>query len=82
VFSSVWLGTEPAPEKTGLWWCHADRAYPSLSEWSQAVRIKGPGAWKPSLQYGENGAMYVFFDGVRENYMFTLHCLEQSRPVL
>jgi hypothetical protein len=80
VYASVWLGAPPAPEQTGLWWCHADRAYPSLSQWSKPVPIKGPGPWKPSLQYGENGAMFVFFDGVRESYVFTLSCLEGPRP--
>jgi len=78
VFARVWLGAPPAPEHTGLWWCHADRAYPGLSRWSVPVRITGPGHWKPSVQYGENGSMFVFFDGVREQYAFTLSCVERQ----
>ena len=87
VFSRVWLGDAPAPANTGLWWCHAKTPSSNISDWSKPVRIMTAenrgwhaGPWKPSVQYGESGKMFVFFDGMYQPFTFTLGCLELEPP--
>jgi hypothetical protein len=96
VFARVWLGADPAPPETGLWWCRANMPQNSLSGWSEPVQImtaddKGwhSGPWKPSFQFESvagNRAL-VFFDGTyRTNdpgpfpFAFTLGCVEVFLP--
>jgi hypothetical protein len=85
VLSRVWLGAEPAPATTGLYWCHAPSPSPRISDWSTPLQIMGPedrgwhrGPWKPSFRYGDTDPtrLYVFFDGAYDGYQFTLGCLE------
>ncbi len=85
VFARVNVGKGELP-KTGLWWCHAKEPSPVISDWSEAVRIAGPGAWKPVLVY-DAGKMFVFHDntypntsGVGMPVHFTIDCLERERP--
>lgn len=47
------------------------------------------GPWKPSPTYGEDGRLFVFFDGMYGTadgsafpFAFTLGCLELDRPRL
>lgn len=88
VFARVNVSNADLP-KTGLWWCRAKEPSPKIAEWSEAVRLSGPGPWKPVLRYGEidSQKMFVFYDGVYPNTAggpipinFTLNCLEIDRP--
>jgi hypothetical protein len=98
VFSRIWLGGPPVPANTGLWWCHAKTPSAKIADWSKPVQIMTAedrgwhlGPWKPSLRYSETdpSKMFVFFDGLYMKkepgpfpYVFTLGCLEISRPTL
>jgi hypothetical protein len=75
--------------KIGLWWCKATLPSSKASGWSDAVRISGPGPWKPVLRYGETDSrkMFVFCDGAYPNNSgaglplnFTQDCIEIDRP--
>jgi len=75
--------------KTGLWWCRAKDPSPDMKDWTEPVRISGPGPWKPVLRYGETDLrrMFVFHDNQYPNttgfgipFHFTLDCLEIDRP--
>lgn len=89
VFARVNLGKTERPQ-TGLWWCRAKEPSPKISDWSEPVRLTGPGPWKPVLRYGERDRekMFVFHDGVYPNteanvkipFYFTIDCLEVNRP--
>lgn len=87
VFAQVNVANADLP-KTGLWWCHGKEPSPVISEWSEPVRISGPGPWKPAAVYGENGKMFVFHDNQYPNTSgfgmpihFTVDCLETDCPV-
>jgi len=96
VFSRVWLGADPKPESTGLWWCHAEAPPSDISDWSEPIQIMTAedrgwhsGPWKPSFRYAENdpNSMFVFFDGIYSTkepggfpFAFTLGVLEIQRP--
>ncbi len=94
VFSRVWVAQSSAPASTGLWWCRAGQPSSELSAWSDPVQIMTAenrgwhsGPWKPSLQYGESGRRFVFFDGSYFKkdaagfpFVFTLGCLELDPP--
>ena len=98
IFSRVWLANSDPPAATGLWWCHADRPYDDLSQWSKPVQIMTAencgwhvGPWKPCVRYDESdpNRMFVFFDGIyRKNepgpfpFAFTLGCVEFDRHSL
>jgi hypothetical protein len=88
VFARVNLSNADRPQ-TGLWWCRASEPSPDLANWSEPVRISGPGPWKPALCYGETNPqmVFVFCDGVYLNpsgkgspIHFTLNCLQIERP--
>ena len=88
VFARVNLTNADLP-KTGLWWCRAKEPPANISDWSEPVRISGPGPWKPVLRYDEIDPkkMFVFYDGVYPSapgavipITFTLDCLEMDRP--
>lgn len=88
VFAQVNVGKAELP-KTGLWWTHAKEPSPVISDWSEPVRLSGPGPWKPVLSYDEKNPqkMFVFYDGQYTNttgigipFHFTLNCLEIDRP--
>jgi hypothetical protein len=87
VFARVNLGKGELPD-TGLWWCHAKKPSPGMADWSEPVRISGPGPWKPVLVYGESdpAKMFVFHDGIYPHSTgagmpnFTIDCLEVDRP--
>jgi hypothetical protein len=88
VFARVNVSQADLPE-TGLWWCHAAAPSSALSDWSEPIRITGPGPWKPVLRYGEDDPdlMFVFYDdtvpnetGVGTPFHFTLSCLKIARP--
>ena len=88
VFARVNVSNAHLP-KTGLWWCHANEPSPMIADWSEPVRISGPGPWKPVLRYGESDRfrMFVFYDDQYPNtsgtgipFHFTLDCLEIDRP--
>ncbi len=88
VFARVNVSGADLP-KTGLWWCQAPEPSPDIRDWSEPVRISGPGPWKPVLRYSETAAnrMLVFHDGVYPNKTgvgipinFALNCLEMDRP--
>jgi hypothetical protein len=88
VFSRVNVSQAELP-KTGLWWCHGQVPSSRVSDWTEPVRISGPGPWKPVLRYGEAGPgrMFVFYDEAYPNTSgagipvhFTLNCLEVDRP--
>ena len=96
VFSKVWLGSTPAPEATGLWWCRCNDPSSGFSDWSQPIQIITAqdcgwhaGPWKPTFQFSESDPdhRFVFFDGSYKTadpgpfpYAFTLGCLEMKRP--
>ena len=89
VFSRVNVSNADLP-KTGLWWCRAKEPSADIADWSEPVRISGPGPWKPVLRYGETdpGRMFVFHDGVYPAapgsvipINFTVECLEMQRPI-
>jgi hypothetical protein len=89
VIARVNVGKTEIP-RTGLWWTHATDASPNIADWSEPVRLSGPGPWKPVLRYGELDPrkMFVFYDGQYPNttgfgipFHFTLNCLEIDRPV-
>ncbi|HLK70011.1 MAG TPA: hypothetical protein VKU19_41565 [Bryobacteraceae bacterium] len=96
VYSRVWVANSPAPETTGLWWCHAKTPASEISRWSEPVQIMTAencgwhsGPWKPSARYDEtnSGRLFVFFDGIYNTgqaggfpFAFTLGCLELDRP--
>jgi len=89
VFARVNVAKTELP-KTGLWWCHAKDPSPDISDWSEPVRLCGPGPWKPVLRYGELDPqrMFVFYDdqypnttGIGIPIHFTLNCLEMDRPL-
>lgn len=93
VFSRVDVRTNVVEKEdlpnTGLWWCRAKSASPRISDWSEPVRISGPGPWKPCLRYGESDPqkMFVFCDGAYPNHSgfgipihFTVDCIEADRP--
>lgn len=89
VFARVNVGKTEIPE-TGLWWCRAKEPSTKISDWTEPVRLTGPGPWKPVLRYGELGAekMFVFHDVARPNtaegakipFHFAINCLEIGRP--
>jgi hypothetical protein len=88
VFARVNVSQADLP-KTGLWWCRAKTPSASMADWSEPVRISGPGPWKPVLRYGEANPnrMFVFCDGAYPNtsgvgipFYFTLDCIEVDRP--
>jgi hypothetical protein len=88
VFARVNVRNTDLP-RTGLWWTRAENPSPNISDWSEPVRISGPGPWKPVLCYGETDPkkMFVFCDGAYPNTTgvgipihFTLDCLEIDRP--
>ncbi|MBV9227809.1 MAG: hypothetical protein JOZ18_00755 [Chloroflexi bacterium] len=88
VFSRVNVSNADLP-RTGLWWCRAATPSPHMANWSEPVRISGPGPWKPVLRYGETDPkmMFVFCDGVYLNTSgngspihFTLDCIQVERP--
>lgn len=88
VFARVNVNNADLP-KTGLWWCRAKEPSPDIADWTEPVRISGPGPWKPVLRYGEVDPqkMFIFFDGVYPGkpdavipINFTLDCLELNRP--
>lgn len=89
VFARVNVAGRDDSGKTGLWWCAAETPSPNISEWSEPVRISGPGPWKPCLRYGGNDPrrMLVFCDGSYPRTSgsgipihFTIDCLELERP--
>ena len=89
VFSRVDIGVRTDPPKTGLWWTQAKTPSPNMADWSEPVKICGPGPWKPCVRYGEIDLkkMFVFCDGALPNTSgigmpvhFTLDCLEIERP--
>jgi len=89
LFSRVNVAGRDDLPLTGLWWCQASTPARTLSDWSDPVRITGPGPWKPCLQYAEPGSeeMFVFCDDAYPNTSghgipvhFTIDCLETSRP--
>jgi len=89
VLARVNVGKTELP-MTGLWWCEAQEPSPKISEWSEPVRITGPGPWKPVLRYGESDPqeMFVFHDNMTPNtaggtaipFHFAIDCLEMDRP--
>ena len=88
VFARVNLTGADRPQ-TGLWWCQAAAPSSDMADWSEPVRISGPGPWKPVLCYGETDPkqMFVFYDGAYLNpsrngspIHFTLNCLQIERP--
>jgi hypothetical protein len=88
VFARVNVGKGELP-LTGLWWCHAKEPSPVISDWSEPVRVSGPGPWKPVLLFDEANPkkMFVFHDntypntsGVGMPMYFTIECLEVDRP--
>jgi hypothetical protein len=91
VFARLHIGQDtPPPPETGLWWCHAEEPSGRLRDWSEPVQImtaedrgwhRGP--FKPSLQFGEGGKAWIFFDGMYNTgdpgpfpFALTLGCLE------
>lgn len=86
VFSRVNVSGADLP-KTGLWWCQAKEPSSKASDWSDPVRLSGPGAWKPVLRYGETDPrrMFMFCDGAYQNTSgfgihFTQDCIQVDRP--
>jgi hypothetical protein len=82
------VGKTELPE-TGLWWRRATDPLPNIADWSEPVRLSGPGPWKPVLRYGGSDPkkMFVFYDDQYPNTSgfgmpihFTLNCLEIDRP--
>ena len=89
VFSRVDLSEKGSVPKAGLWWCRAKTPSARISDWSEPVRVSGPGPWKPCLRYGETAPdkMLIFCDGAYPNTSgagipmhFTLDSLEANRP--
>lgn len=94
VFSRLHVGKDTPPPETGLWWCHAKESSGQLKDWSEPVQImtaedrgwhRGP--FKPSLQFGEDGKAWIFFDGVYNTgdpnpfpFALTQGCLEIELP--
>jgi hypothetical protein len=77
------------PSQTGLWWCKATTPSPNMADWSEPVRIAGPGLWKPVLCYDEADPqmLFVFYDNAYPNTSgfgipmhFTLECIQVERP--
>ncbi|GHO96540.1 hypothetical protein KSF_065880 [Reticulibacter mediterranei] len=88
VFSRVNVSNADLP-LTGLWWCQGTTPSPNMADWSEPIRIWGPGPWKPVLRYGETdpNSMFVFCDGAYPNaapvgipFHFTLDCIQITRP--
>jgi hypothetical protein len=96
IFARVWVGEDPAPPETGLWWCRASTPSGRMSDWSQPVQIMTAedrgwhsGPWKPSFVFDEENPnrAFVFFDGLYRTgapgpfpFAFTLGCLELDLP--
>jgi hypothetical protein len=96
IFARVWVGKGAPPPKTGLWWCRAERASPTLSEWSSPIQIMTAedrgwhtGPWKPSFQFDQQIAnrAILFFDGRyrtsdpgRFPFAFTLGAVQVDLP--
>lgn len=77
-----------APQ-AGLWWCKANAPSPHIADWSEPIRLTGPGPWKPTFGYDEREphTMFVFYDSAYPNpsgmgmpMHFTLECLQIERP--
>lgn len=88
VFARVSVGKTELP-KTGLWWCKAKEPSGKISDWSEPIRLSGPGPWKPVPRYARSDSqkLFIFHDNIYPNTSgvgmpnhFTLDCLEIARP--